>query len=122
VGRIRLGWLGRHFVFGLACGEEMKMLSQFYQYPIAYQSPYFTPTTPVAYQESYANYELYPTQQVGYNEWDQYSHFLLQPIDQSYMPDTPIPGFQGLGALSDIPVGVLAIGAIALLFFWKKKK
>lgn len=94
------------------------MLSQFYQY----QSPYFEQIAPVRYSEAFANYELFPTDRVPYNEWDQYSHFLLQPIDQSFMPDTAIPGFQGLGAISDIPAGVWAIGLIALIAYFGKKK
>jgi hypothetical protein len=76
--------------------------------PYGYQQPVYTAIAPQTYNERYYSY------------W-------LQPIDQSEMPDTPIPGFQGLGAnpLGALPMWMkiaLGLGAVGAAYFIFKKK
>jgi hypothetical protein len=92
----------------------MARMGQYYQQPYpygyaqyspyGYQQPVYTAIAPQTYNEQYYSY------------W-------LQPIDQSEMPDTPIPGFQGMGQLlSGVPKWALIAGAAGLVYFFVLRK
>jgi hypothetical protein len=95
--------------------ERAMSMGQYYQqgYQYGYQAPYLTPYAPVAYQD----YGLMPIQRQAYSE--RFQSYWLEPIDRSEMPDTPIPGFQGLGAMSS-PVMLIVVGLAA--FYLLKRK
>ena len=84
---------------------------QAYQY--GYQAPYLTPYAPVAYQD----YNLMPVKRQAYSE--RFRSYWLQPYDEAYMPDTSIPGFQGLGAMSS--PAMLVVAGLAVLYLLKRK-
>lgn len=93
-------------------------MGQYYSapYQYGYQAPYLTPYAPM----EYTGYGLMPIRRQAYSE--RFQSYWLQPIDESYMPDTAIPGFQGLGALAGIPTWALIAGGAALYFFVLRKK
>jgi hypothetical protein len=96
-------------------------------------SPEYWPTAAQQYQGvTQGGVYLYPMQQVAYNEIDNGSE--LQAIDSSEFPDTPIPGFNGLGHLgqivpqvsdatkSAVVYGAIAVIGLAALFWFARRK
>lgn len=97
--------------------------------------PVYTDYTPQVYNEQDSSGYLAPLQEQVYNEQTQ--SWWLQPDDSSEFADTPIPGFNGLNGMGQIPdllpgvsqqtksyvmYGSIAIVALSILFWMSRRK